>query len=124
MKLTESLIDELIKEILSEEGEEEQQAATQEAPPEDDPAAAAQDPAAAAAAQTPPDLETDFQELPIDIPDSPFEPDASQITSRLKQILVKWKDHVYPDDTSRSHNYYHDIETLVNQIQKHKGDDK
>ena len=64
------------------------------------------------------------QELKIDIPDSPFEPDASQITSRLKQILVKWKDHVYPDDTSRSHNYYHDIETLVNQIQKHKGDGK
>ena len=87
MKLTESLIDELIKEILSEEGEEEQQAATQEAPPEEDPAAAAQDPAAAAAAQTPPDLETDFQELPIDIPDSPFKKKVKESKIKLKNLI-------------------------------------
>ena len=72
------------------------------------------------AQQPPTPGETEPKKLKIDIPDNPFNPDASQITSRLKQILIQWEDKVYPNDRVRWNDYYHDIETLVKQIEKSK----
>ncbi len=57
------------------------------------------------------------KKLKIDIPNSPFEPDAQQITDKLKQILTSWADNVYPNDRVRWSDYYHDIERLVKQIE-------
>ena len=60
------------------------------------------------------------QKLKIDIPNSPFEPDVSQITDRLKQILKQWETKKYPSDEYRWKSYYKDVLKLVQQIEKNK----
>ena len=59
------------------------------------------------------------KELKIDIPDTPFNPDASQITSKLVNILKTWQEKEYPSDDVRWKEYYNDIVKLVKNI---KGD--
>ena len=56
------------------------------------------------------------QKLKIDIPDSPFEPDASQVKDRLKQILKQWQIKQYPSDEYRWKSYYKDVQKLVNYL--------
>ena len=53
------------------------------------------------------------KKLKIDIPDTPFEPDISQVKDRLKQILKQWATNQYPNDRVRWNDYFHDIEKLV-----------
>ena len=49
------------------------------------------------------------KKLKIDIPDTPFEPDVSQIKDRLKQILKQWEVRKYPSDEYRWKSYYKDV---------------
>ena len=70
MKLTESLLDELINQVLKQEEPEQDKKPTtpsKEAPPED--------------------KETDFQELPIDIPEDPFDKKVKE--SKFQRIKLK-----------------------------------
>ena len=60
------------------------------------------------------------KKLKIDIPDSPFEPDISQVKDRLKQILKTWKTKEYPSDEIRWKLYYKDILKLVNHLEGDK----
>ena len=57
------------------------------------------------------------KDLKIDIPDSPFNPDVGQVTSKLKDILKQWKVKQYPSDKHRWVEYHKDIAKLVQQIQ-------
>ena len=57
------------------------------------------------------------KDLKIDIPDSPFNPDVGQVTSKLKDILKQWKVKQYPSDKHRWVEYHKDIVKLVQQIQ-------
>ena len=52
----------------------------------------------------------------MDIPDSPFEPDVSQIKDGLKQILKQWQTKEYPSDEIRWKEYYNDIAQLYKKI--------
>ena len=61
-----------------------------------------------------------IKKLKIDIPDTPFEPDVQQIKDRLKHILKKWEDNVYPNDRVRWNDYYHDIEKLIKTLEGDK----
>ena len=56
------------------------------------------------------------QKLKIDIPDTPFEPDVSQIKDRLKHILKQWQVKQYMSDKHRWKEYYKDILKLVNHL--------
>ena len=56
------------------------------------------------------------KELKIDIPDSPFNPDASQITAKLVDILKTWQEKEYPSDDIRWKEYHKDISKLVKYI--------
>tara|TARA_Y100000593_G_C4209736_1_gene286158 strand:+ start:158 stop:430 length:273 start_codon:yes stop_codon:yes gene_type:complete len=56
------------------------------------------------------------KELKIDIPDSPFEPDASQITTKLKDMLKQWETTPYMSDKHRWQEYYKDVAKLVKTI--------
>ena len=53
------------------------------------------------------------KELKIDIPDKPFNPDASQITAKLSDILKVWAEKEYPSDEMRWKSYHNDISKLV-----------
>ena len=63
------------------------------------------------------------KDLKIDIPDSPFNPDVGQVTSKLKDILKQWKVKQYPTDKHRWVGYYKDIAKLVQQIQGEVSDE-
>ena len=56
------------------------------------------------------------KKLKIDIPDTPFEPDVSQVKDRLKQLLKQWKTQEYASDEIRWKLYYKDILKLVNKL--------
>ena len=104
MKLTKSVIKEIIMEVLNEEEPEKKKVA----PPKPAPPKAA-----------PPksdDSGGDSKELKIDIPDSPFTPDASQILGQLKHILKQWEIKKYPSDEVRWKEYYKDIAKLFNKV--------
>ena len=49
------------------------------------------------------------KKLKIDIPSSPFNPDASQITSELIKILKQWEIKEYPSDEIRWKLYFKEI---------------
>ena len=53
------------------------------------------------------------EKLKINIPGSPFEPDASEITDTLKKILKQWEVKQYMSDEHRWKEYYKDILKLV-----------
>ena len=58
--------------------------------------------------------------LKIDIPDTPFEPDVSQIKDRLKHILKTWEEKQYMSDKHRWQEYYRDIFKLVRHLEGDK----
>ena len=60
--------------------------------------------------------EGEAQKIKTDIPESPFEPDVSQIKDGLKQILKQWKIKEYPSDEVRWKEYYNDIVGLYKKI--------
>ena len=57
------------------------------------------------------------QKLKIDIPDSPFELDVTQVADRLKQILKQWQTKEYPSDEVRWKLYYKDILKLLGTLE-------
>ena len=67
-------------------------------------------------AQDKEDKSTEPQKLKIDIPDSPFEPDVSQIKDQLKHVLKQWQVKQYMSDEHRWKEYYKDILKLVNHL--------
>ena len=60
------------------------------------------------------------QKLKIDIPDSPFEPDVSQIKDQLKHVLKQWQVKQYMSDKHRWQEYYKDIFKLVKHLEGDK----
>ena len=60
--------------------------------------------------------ESEPKKLKIDIPDSPFNPDASQIRDKLKHVLYTWQKKPYPNDVVRSREYFQDILKLYKQL--------
>ena len=96
MKLTNSMLQEIILEVLKEEPDK------KPAPP-----------------QPPADGGDTSKELKIDIPDSPFHPDTKQVTDHLIKILKQWEIKEYPSDRVRWKSYYKDIAKFVKKI---KGD--
>ena len=60
------------------------------------------------------------QKLKIDIPDSPFEPDVSQIKDQLKHVLKQWQVKQYMSDEHRWKEYYKDILKLVRHLEGDK----
>ena len=56
------------------------------------------------------------KKLKINIPDSPFEPDVSQIKDKLKHTLKQWEVREYPSDEYRWKSYYKDILKLVRHL--------
>ena len=60
------------------------------------------------------------QKLKIDIPDSPFEPDVSQIKDQLKHVLKQWQVKQYMSDEHRWKEYYKDIVKLVKHLEGDK----
>ena len=66
------------------------------------------------------DKSTEPQKLKIDIPDSPFEPDVSQIKDQLKHILKQWQVKQYMSDKHRWKDYYKDIQKIVNYLDGEK----
>ena len=56
------------------------------------------------------------QKLKINIPESPFEPDASEIINKLKKVLKQWQVKEYPSDEIRWKSYYKDILKLVKHL--------
>ena len=55
--------------------------------------------------------------LKINIPNSPFEPDLSEVKSELQRILKQWKVKQYMSDEHRWKSYYKDIAKLVKQLE-------
>ena len=51
--------------------------------------------------------------LKIDIPDSPFGPDVSQVVNQLKTVLKQWQGKEYPSDEIRWKSYFRDIAKIV-----------
>ena len=66
------------------------------------------------------DKSTDPQKLKIDIPDSPFEPDVSQIKDKLKHVLKQWQVKQYMSDEHRWKEYYKDIVKLLKTLEGDK----
>ena len=60
------------------------------------------------------------KKLKIDIPDSPFEPDVSQIKDKLKHTLKQWEEKQYMSDKHRWQEYYRDIFKLVRHLEGDK----
>ena len=60
------------------------------------------------------------EKLKIDIPDSPFEPDVSQIKDQLKHVLKQWQVKQYMSDEHRWKEYYKDILKLVKHLDGEK----
>ena len=98
MKLTNLHLKKLILEVLKEEDPEEKKPA----PPQ------------------PTGGGEDSKELKIDIPNSPFTPDISQVQDRLKDILKQWEIKKYTSDEHRWKSYYKDISILVKKIEGYK----
>ena len=73
-------------------------------------------PAAGGGEEKPPEP----QKLKIDIPDTPFEPDVSQIKDQLKHILKQWQVKQYMSDEHRWKEYYKDILKLVKHLDGEK----
>ena len=73
-------------------------------------------PAAGGGEEKPPEP----QKLKIDIPDSPFEPDVSQIKDQLKHVLKQWQVKQYMSDEHRWKEYYKDILKLVKHLDGEK----
>ena len=105
MKLTKSVIRDIILEVLKEEDLEKKKPV----PPKPKPAAKPPAPKSD-------DSGGDSKELKIDIPDSPFTPDASQILGQLKHILKQWEIKKYPSDEVRWKEYYKDIANLFKKV--------
>ena len=62
--------------------------------------------------------------LKTDIPNSPFEPDVSQIKNELEKILKQWQIKKYPSDEVRWKEYYKDILMLFKKLKsKESGDE-
>ena len=93
MKLTKKVLRSLVEEVLNEQPPQ---------PPKPPPAGGGE--------------EDKPKKLKIDIPDTPFEPDVSQIKDRLKQILKQWEVRKYPSDEYRWKSYYKDVQKLVNYL--------
>ena len=53
------------------------------------------------------------KDLKINIPDTPFHPDAEQVVTQLDKILKQWQIKKYPSDEIRWKEYYRDILKLV-----------
>ena len=66
------------------------------------------------------DKPPETQKLKIDIRDSQFEPDVSQIIDQLKHVLKQWQVKEYPSDEIRWKLYYKDILKLVNHLEGNK----
>ena len=60
--------------------------------------------------------DTKPKKLKIDIPDTPFEPDVSQIKDKLKHTLKQWEVREYPSDEYRWKSYFKDVQKLVNHL--------
>ena len=73
-------------------------------------------PAAGGGEEKPPEP----QKLKIDIPDTQFEPDVSQIKDQLKHILKQWQVKQYMSDEHRWKEYYKDIFKLVKHLDGEK----
>ena len=56
------------------------------------------------------------QPVKTDIPETPFEPDISQIKDKLKQILKQWQTKQYMSDTHRWKEYHSDIVKLYKHL--------
>tara|TARA_Y100001963_G_scaffold100819_1_gene138718 strand:- start:998 stop:1270 length:273 start_codon:yes stop_codon:yes gene_type:complete len=56
------------------------------------------------------------KKLKIDIPDSPFEPDVSQIKDKLKHTLKQWEIKKYPSDEYRWKSYYKDLSNILKHL--------
>ena len=93
MKLNKKILEKLIEEVLNEQPPQQQSGGKEE--PQEKP-------------------------LKTDIPNSPFEPDVSQIKNELEKILKQWEIKQYPSDEIRWKLYYKDILKLVKHLQ---GDD-
>ena len=63
------------------------------------------------------------KKLKINIPNTPFNPDAEQITSELLKILKQWEIKQYPSDQVRWKLYHKDISNLVNKIKGESSDE-
>ena len=98
MKLTKKYLGVLVEEVLNEQPPK---------PPQKKPAPPA----------PPAGDDTEPKKLKIDIPDTPFSPDVSQIKSRLKDILGSWQNKKYPSDAIRWKEYYTDIVKLVKKLE-------
>ena len=60
------------------------------------------------------------KKVKTDIPESPFEPDVSQIKDELKNLLKQWKIKNYMSDQHRSQEYYKDLMKLLNTLEGEK----
>ena len=98
MKLTRKILTKLVEEVLNEQP-------PQQKPPKK---------SSPGGEQGGQDTQTD---LKINIPDTPFNPDAEQIVNRLKKVLGDWEKKKYPSDEIRWKLYYKDIAELVKQIE-------
>ena len=98
MKLNNRILKRLVEEVLNEQPPQ---------PPKKQP------PAAGGGEET-------EKKLKIDIPDTPFEPDVSQIKDRLKHILKQWEVKQYMSDKHRWQEYYRDIFKLVRHLEGDK----
>ena len=90
MKLTKKALKKLVEEVLNEQPPQQPASKPPEGGAEDEP-----------------------KPLKIDIPETPFEPDSTQIKDELKKILKKWKVKEYPSDKHRWVGYNKDIAKLV-----------
>ena len=66
------------------------------------------------------DKPPEAQKLKTDIPDTPFEPDVSQVKDKLKHILKQWEVKQYMSDKHRWQEYYRDIFKLVRHLEGDK----
>ena len=95
MKLTKSLLQNIILEVLKEEEP------TKEKKPTPPPSGGGDD---------------GSKELKINIPDSPFNPDTKQVAEHLLKILKQWEIKEYPSDKARWKSYYLDIAKFIKKI--------
>ena len=56
------------------------------------------------------------QPVKTDIPETPFEPDISQIKDKLKQVLKQWQTKQYHCDSCRWKEYHKDIVKLYKHL--------
>tara|TARA_Y100000593_G_scaffold92835_1_gene185727 strand:+ start:131 stop:427 length:297 start_codon:yes stop_codon:yes gene_type:complete len=92
MKLTEKTLMKLVEEVLNEQPPNQQQQSKEKEEPQEKP-------------------------LKTDIPNSPFEPDVSQVKDELKKILKTWQTKEYQSDEIRWKLYYKDILNLFKKLE-------